>query len=61
MIDSLPGVKTVAEAKVIQEQLRHQVITADDLGVVKYVAGVDIGFEKNYEKNMQSQKQRSLF
>lgn len=50
MIDSLPGVKTVAEAKVIQEQLRHQVITTDDLGVVKYVAGVDIGFEKNYEK-----------
>lgn len=45
---SAPWVKTVAEAKIIQEQLRHQVITADDLGVVKYVAGVDIGFENNF-------------
>lgn len=48
-IDYNPSrVKTVAEAKVIQEQLRHQVITTDDLGVVKYVAGVDVGFENNY-------------
>jgi deoxyribonuclease V len=45
---SAPWVKTVAEAKVIQEQLRHQVIDADDLGVVRYVAGVDIGFENNF-------------
>ncbi|MEL7011511.1 MAG: deoxyribonuclease V [Cyanobacteria bacterium J06588_4] len=43
-----PWVKTVAEAKVIQEQLRHQVIKSDRLGEVKYVAGVDIGFENNY-------------
>ncbi len=41
-------VKTVAEAKKIQEQLRSQVITQDYLGEVKYVAGVDIGFEDNY-------------
>ena len=41
-------VKTVAEAKIIQEQLRHQVITVDRLEEVKYVAGVDIGFEDNY-------------
>ncbi len=41
-------VKTVAEAKKIQEQLRSQVITQDCLGEVKYVAGVDIGFEDNY-------------
>ena len=43
-----PWVKTVAEAKEIQEQLRHQVITTDSLGEVKYVVGVDIGFEANY-------------
>lgn len=43
-----PWVKTVAEAKEIQEQLRHQVITQDCLGEVKYVAGVDIGFENNF-------------
>ena len=43
-----PWVKTVAEAKVIQEQLRHQVVRSDHLGEVKYVAGVDIGFENNF-------------
>ena len=43
-----PWVKTASEAKVIQEQLRHQVITQDCLGKVQYVAGVDIGFEDNY-------------
>ncbi len=43
-----PGVKTVTEAKEIQEQLRTKVITKDCLGNVKYVAGVDIGFEDNY-------------
>ena len=43
-----PWVKTVTEAKEIQEQLRHQVITQDCLGEVKYVAGVDIGFEDNF-------------
>ena len=43
-----PWVKTVAEAKVIQEQLKDKVITHDCLGKVKYVAGVDIGFEDNY-------------
>ena len=43
-----PWVKTVAEAKAIQEQLRSQVITQDCLGEVRYLAGVDIGFEENY-------------
>ena len=43
-----PWVKTVAEAKAIQEQLRHEVIDTDCLGKVEYVAGVDIGFENNY-------------
>ena len=45
---SHPWVKNIAEAKVIQEQLRHKVIDSDCLGEVKYVAGVDIGFEDNY-------------
>jgi deoxyribonuclease V len=38
---------TVTEAKLIQEQLKNQVITKDDLGTVKYVAGVDAGFLEN--------------
>ena len=41
-------VKTVPEAKLIQEQLRDRVITSDCLREVKYVAGVDIGFENKY-------------
>jgi deoxyribonuclease V len=45
---SHPWVKTVGEAKVIQEQLRHKVIDTDELGEVRYVAGVDIGFKNNY-------------
>lgn len=40
---------TVAEAKVIQEQLRLHVITEDQLTEVQYVAGVDVGFEDNYK------------
>jgi deoxyribonuclease V len=43
-----PWVKNVAEARAIQEQLRKQVIVSDCLGKVKYVAGVDVGFEDNY-------------
>jgi deoxyribonuclease V len=43
-----PWVKTVAEAKKIQEQLKDRVIDFDCLGKVKHVAGVDIGFEDNY-------------
>jgi deoxyribonuclease V len=43
-----PWVKTVTEARIIQEQLRTKVITEDCLGKVNYVAGVDIGFEDNY-------------
>ena len=41
-------VKTVAEAKEIQEKLRNQVITQDCLGQVHYVAGTDVGFKDNY-------------
>ena len=43
-----PWVKTVTEAKKIQSQLRDRVIDSDCLGKVRYVAGVDIGFEDNY-------------
>ena len=43
-----PWVETVAEAKEIQQQLRNKVVASDCLGKVKYVAGVDIGFEDNY-------------
>lgn len=46
---SHPWVKTVAEAKIIQEQLRNRVIVTDCLEKIKYVAGVDIGFENNYK------------
>lgn len=45
---SHPWVKTVAEAKIIQAQLRHQVVRVDDLQEVRYVAGVDLGFQDNY-------------
>ena len=47
-MQELINVETVAEAKVIQEKLRHQVITEDCLGKVSYVAGVDVGFKENY-------------
>ena len=43
-----PWVKTLAEAKIIQTELRTKVITEDRLGTVKYVAGVDVGFTNNY-------------
>jgi deoxyribonuclease V len=36
---------TVEEAIAIQEQLRDEIITSDQLGTVQYVAGVDMGFE----------------
>ena len=45
---SHPWVKTAAEAKLIQLELKERVIDSDDLGEVKYIAGVDIGFEDNY-------------
>jgi deoxyribonuclease V len=40
--------QTVEEAIEIQKQLRHLVIAEDKLGEVRYVAGVDVGFEDNY-------------
>ena len=44
-----PWVKTVAAAREIQETLRHQVIVEDQFNQVNYVAGVDVGFQKNYQ------------
>ena len=38
---------SLQEAVAIQERLRGAVITTDDLGDVRYVAGVDIGFAEN--------------
>lgn len=40
-----PWVLTVEEATEIQQQLRQEVITTDQLETVQYVAGVDVGFE----------------
>jgi deoxyribonuclease V len=39
---------TVEEAIAIQKQLQPEVITEDQLGQVRYVAGVDVGFEEGY-------------
>lgn len=38
--------QTVEEAKAIQEELRGQVIVEDDLPTVRYVAGVDAGYQE---------------
>lgn len=38
---------TTQEAVAIQQQLRSNVITVDQLGPVNFVAGVDVGFESN--------------
>nr|VFK39418.1 MAG: Endonuclease V [Candidatus Kentron sp. TC] len=38
---------TLGEARLIQERLRHRVVTRDALGAVRHVAGIDVGFEEN--------------
>lgn len=38
---------TAEEATVIQQQLALEVITSDQLGLVKYVAGVDAGYQES--------------
>jgi deoxyribonuclease V len=43
-----PWPLTAEEATAIQNQLQPEVITEDRLGEVRYVAGVDVGFEDNY-------------
>nr|MDJ0555955.1 endonuclease V [Microcoleaceae cyanobacterium MO_207.B10] len=37
----------VETAIALQEKLRYQVIVEDQLGVIKYVAGVDVGYSDN--------------
>ncbi|MBI5612089.1 MAG: endonuclease V [Gammaproteobacteria bacterium] len=37
--------RTVSAARAVQEQLRGRVIAADKLGKVRFVAGIDVGFE----------------
>lgn len=41
--------KTVEQAKLIQQQLRTQVIIENQFQDLKYVAGVDVGFQDNYK------------
>ena len=41
--------RTVAEARQVQEALRDRLVCSDDLGPVRQVAGVDVGFEKGGE------------
>jgi deoxyribonuclease V len=43
-----PWPQTIEEAQAIQQKLRHLVISEDKLGNIRYVAGVDAGFEDNY-------------
>lgn len=38
---------TVAEARAWQEALRGRVVTTDRLGTIRFVAGVDVGFEQD--------------
>jgi deoxyribonuclease V len=40
-------VTTIEEATLIQQQLQPEVITQDKLGKIRYVAGVDVGFEED--------------
>ena len=35
----------VAKARALQTQLATQVVTEDDFGPLKHIAGVDVGFE----------------
>src|SRR6478672_12308311 len=45
MLQRHPWPQTVEEAIAIQEQLRSEVITANQLDTVRYVAGVDVGYD----------------
>lgn len=40
---------TPAEARVIQESLRHEIVEQDRFSEIRYVAGIDIGFEAGGE------------
>ncbi|MGB8689437.1 MAG: endonuclease V [Microcoleus sp.] len=40
-----PWPQTIEEAIAIQEQLRSEVITENQLSTVRYIAGVDVGYD----------------
>jgi len=42
---------TVEEAVPIQQQLRSEVICQDQLGPIRYIAGVDVGFEEEGQRS----------
>lgn len=44
-----PWTLSIAEAKAVQDQLRHQVVIDDQLGTVELVAGVDVGFDREQQ------------
>jgi deoxyribonuclease V len=46
IVTSLTWPTNVTQARAVQESLRGKVIVGDKLGVVKTVAGVDVGFER---------------
>ena len=45
MLQRHPWPQTIEEAIAIQEQLRSEVITENQLETVRYVAGVDVGYD----------------
>jgi deoxyribonuclease V len=45
MLQQYSWSQTIEEAIAIQEQLRSQVITANELETVRFVAGVDVGYD----------------
>jgi deoxyribonuclease V len=47
---------TFEEAQALQEQLRSQVITSDDIGEVRAVAGVDAGYEPDSDAGMATDR-----
>lgn len=46
-MSSIVWPRQVAQARRVQEQLRARVVTVDRLRAVRFVAGVDVGFENN--------------
>ena len=49
MLQRHPWPQTIEEAIAIQEQLRSEVITENKLETVRYVAGVDVGYDSTDE------------
>jgi len=47
---------TFEDAQALQEQLRSQVITSDDIGEVRAVAGVDAGYEPDPDAGAESDR-----